>query len=93
MGESGLGNEQSYHVDYSVLENNLAKGNLSYYNDFYIEKYQTATPFDIIEHLEDELAQGDKRYNFKNYDLTQENIDLLKEEMLEGFVKSWIYDW
>lgn len=64
--------------------------NLSWYDDFYIERHETVDIVDIVVRLELQDGEGQVFTYFEN---NPEAIDLLKEEILRLNIGSFTYDW
>jgi hypothetical protein len=80
--ESELGTESSWTVHFSVLDGK----DVSYYDDFYIEKYQTTTVKDLVDMIGDKEPED-------NMFLTDGELNSLKEDILKQFIWSWKEDW
>lgn len=76
---------QSNWVQQFEVERKL--GEISWYDDFYIEKNQTVDMVDIVERLEDDPTR------FFNKGWTLELIVEFKEEILQENISSFNYDW
>lgn len=63
-------------VSYDILE----KHDVSYYDDFYIERYKT---FDVVRFFDYDFVQK----------LSIEEQNALKEEILETGVRTFVEDW
>jgi hypothetical protein len=72
---------KSYYWDSPTL---TALGFDSYYDDFNLERYSTMTFTDMIEHL------GPA---YKDEPVSEENINIIKEEMLASGYSGFEYDW
>jgi len=78
-----------------ILESNP---NFSWYDDFNIERRETNTFVNIIDMLEDKLADAlDPAYTWTTLDKclckTVEEINALKEEFLASGYSGFTYDW
>jgi hypothetical protein len=82
-------------VENNVLVNNDGYGdgciyalahNLTLYNDFYIDKHETASYPDMYEKIMDETAS-------ENLIAARVNIDAWREEVLASGYSSFTYDW
>jgi hypothetical protein len=73
-----------YIQHYKTLEDNMTRFN--WFEDMGIEKYQLVDNVDIIEMLTDELDYEGSR-------LTKQQIEELKEEMLQSGIRYWRFDW
>ena len=76
---SKLGNTDSWVMTFESL-NVLYSGEVSWYDDFYIDKYQTVNMVDLVENLYES--------NF-----TEKQIDAVKGEVLNTFTLSFVNDW
>lgn len=78
--------------------NSKALGGVSWFDDFYYEKYQTVHSVSLVERVEDALNTRDKDHSliwleriFR--DDIPENTDAIKEEILSLNLGSWVFDW
>lgn len=78
-------NEYCWIFHSVVIEDKLK---LDYYDDLYIQKYQTISFLDMVEQVEDEVKNNEKFVNF-----SKSIIDELKEEILQSGYSSFIFDW
>lgn len=81
-----LRDHQSW-IQHFDLENRV--GDISWYDDFYKERYALVRMVDIIDMCEEYLADGTPKGGFN----TQEKIDAFKEEILKKNLGSFTYDW
>lgn len=81
--ESDLGEESNFIVHFKSID----EDKFSYYDDLYIERYQTVYLCDVIERFEDALDNG-KTCNF-----SRNQVNEIKEEVLRKLIKSFVFDW
>lgn len=79
-------NHESYIKRFQI-ERKLKGKEISWYDDFYIEKHETVHMENVIERLEEDLEDFEKKG--WNKDLIAE----LKEEILQKNLGSFNYDW
>lgn len=73
-----------FAVEKALKENG---GEISWYDDFYIEKNETVHLINVIERLEDEIE------SFEELGWNSDLIKQFKEEILEKNLASFDYDW
>ncbi len=78
--------QQSYVIHFQV-ERKLKGREISWYDDFYIEKKETVVMENIIERLEEDLD------SFSENGWTLELIQEFKEEILQKNIGSFDWDW
>jgi hypothetical protein len=78
--------QQSYVVNFQI-ERKLKSREISWYDDFYIEKNETVVMENIIERIEEDLDSFSE--NGWNLELIQE----FKEEILQKNIGSFDWDW
>lgn len=76
--KSDLGEEIRFVEDFGPL------GNVYEYYDFFFDRNQTVDLASFIANIEEGV------YSIK---ITKEEINIIKEEILGKFIKSFIYDW
>ncbi len=79
--------QQKSYVEHFHVENKLKNREISWYDDFYIEKNETVVMGNIIERLEEELE------DFSSNGWTKEIIEEFKEEILSKNLGSFDWDW
>jgi hypothetical protein len=67
-------------------------GDISLYDEFYIERYQTAKYVNQVEGLEDDLASAEEDVAYEPR-YTRELVDAIKEAILASGMQGFIYDW
>ena len=75
---SEMGCREPFQEDFKTVDN-LFGGELSWYDDFYIEGHETLEITRMIKTLEDKFSK--------------EQVDDVKEEILEKFIYSFELDW
>lgn len=84
-----------YIINYPIL----VKKKFNYYNDMFVERYETIDASDIVGHFEeiyDEKGDINEFYKSvcrRDVVLTLEEIDILKEQILERGCRTFKYDW
>ena len=81
---------ESYQVTFKI-EKKLPQKEIFWYDDFYIERYQTVKMIDLIDDLEKRLIEPDL-YNAAQI-WPKELIDAFKEEILQKELESFLMDW
>jgi hypothetical protein len=79
-------NHESY-IQHFDVEKKLISREISWYDDFYIEKNETVHMENVIERLEEDLE------DFEKHGWTKDLISELKEEILQTNLGSFNYDW
>ena len=72
------------YIQHFTVEKMLPGGEISWYDDFYVEKYQTVYMFDFLSDCR-EYSGGE--------DWTDEIVDAFKEEVLLRNLGSFKFDW
>jgi len=89
-------NVECWILHLKTLESNP---NFSWYDDFYIEKYKTVEFPNIIEVVEEQLAEileeNDEEVNYEELYIitTYEKLNELKEEILATGYSGFVMDW
>lgn len=78
--EAGLFGYEDYYPSMSSMDS------VSWYDDFYIEKGQTAFWTDIIERIKESKGEGKRGQYF-------DNLDEIKEEVLSMGYAGFVFDW
>lgn len=88
-----IGNEGGW-IQHFKVEKKLPDGEISWYDDFYKERYETIIMVDIIESIYDKIAD-DKRSKGSNRQSgwNEELVDEFKEEILAENLYSFILAW
>jgi hypothetical protein len=81
---SGFGENETYVQDFDTLLEIFDANRFSWYDIFYKDRYAEVHMQDIVENLE-EGAYG--------YKVSRVQINKLKEEILEKFLRSFTNDW
>lgn len=82
--------QENYMVHFNV-ENKLPGGEIGWYDDMYIERYQTVSMVGLIESLEDKLTEPDLYRPEQVWPI--DLINEFKEEILQKELSSFVMDW
>ena len=98
--EIAVGNDLYVKVDSYVLHLNTleSKKGFSWYDNFYYDRYKTVNLVEVVYNLETYLAEiAEPECNWATPEKailkTQEEIDALKEEILQTGYSAFVYDW
>ena len=80
---------RSFYVDYSAMEQLNEGHEVSWYDDFYVERYNTVNIVDIV----DEMPSNDDKTMGSNAVANPELYAKLKEEVLAKGVRTFVFDW
>ena len=86
--QSELGDIQSWVMTFAALDDMYESGECDYYDAFGKDRYAYVDMIEVVE----EHIEGWDQYE-ESTPPTQEQIDALKEEILEKFVKGFHNDW
>jgi hypothetical protein len=73
-------------------------GEISWYDDFYIERHETVDMFDLIERIREDVKYGAMDYAYtkritKKFVECSELLDEWREEILQMNLESFEFDW
>lgn len=86
------------NVPMGMLEDNMcmhydfAGNEICWYDDHYIDRYQSVDNVNIVKRYEEKLDAEPGDYDY-DVNITQENIDRLKRDILKLGVRYWKNDW
>ena len=78
--------ESLAHNGYVIRFDSIDEDKYSWYDDFYIDKYQTVCLKDFVESIEEIKADDEEKYDAID-------LDALKEEIIKMKLTSFTYDW
>ena len=92
--KNGDGWVQHYEFDVFLASDYTEEELISWFDDFYYEKYQTVDNADIIErYLEDLEDFNPPEDDLSKVEYWPENIKNLAEQMMDSKVRWWSVDW
>lgn len=78
----------SYYMDFQSMTKAGFGG--SWYDDFYLDRHQTMELTSLVECLED---RNNLNSDSKRFKMTEEQIEELKEEILQSGYTGFVFDW
>lgn len=81
--KSDLGYHDSNYWHFETFDSD------EYHDGEYVRKFQTCTPNDVIE----EFSKNNRCSKFINESDYEMLVIKFKEEVLNNFIKSWVFDW
>ncbi len=87
-----LKNKSSY-IEHFDAETLLEEGEIVWYDEFYIERYQECELVNVISSIEDRINSKDDYPHSRGADYSVEFLEAFKEEILQKNMHSFVHDW